>query len=473
MQSFADKSADAALVKEQELTQKELNIDQPLGIEVSSDAAWQKRGSQRSYNSLSGIASAIGKKTKKIVHFNSRFKKCRICWYASKHNQSPQQHQCQLNWQGSAKAMEPDMFVQMVNDTAKKGVPIAKVAGDDDHTGINRVCQEGNTNIEKESDKNHVHKNITKKLFNLQKTHKTLSQKVILSVTKNFNYMLQQNSGNPDKIAIGLKAVIEHMYGNHSYCQEWCHFLKDPEKYRHRNLPYGKDLTDESLHTALSNVFTNLDANKLAFLSSTQANESFNNTVASKAPKGRHYSDSLSLQYRLCASVGQKNEGYGYIAGVHKDAGLSPGASAKRCGMQLDKQTEWKREHQGSVQSKCRHLALRAERAGNEWASETREGDTYVSNIGQDKRNPDIVAIPSAADNIKEITGDMSYVMVDLETGGLARTCDILQISAVHDSSEFIDILLQHKIYQREHLMLLNSPELMINYIMMEKLLIL
>ena len=99
--------------------------------------------------------------------------------------------------------MEPDMFVQMVNDTARKGVPIAKGTGDDDHTDIYRVHQEGNTSIEKESDTNHVHKNFTKKLFNLQKTHKTLSQKVILSVTKNFNYMLQLNSGNPDKIAIG------------------------------------------------------------------------------------------------------------------------------------------------------------------------------------------------------------------------------------------------------------------------------
>ena len=35
--------------------------------------------------------------------------------------------------------MEPDMFVEMVNDAAKKGVPIVKVAGDDDHTGINSV----------------------------------------------------------------------------------------------------------------------------------------------------------------------------------------------------------------------------------------------------------------------------------------------------------------------------------------------
>ena len=44
-----------------------------------------------------------------------------------------------LNGQGSAKAMEPDMFVEMVKDITKKGIEIAKVAGDDDHTGINRV----------------------------------------------------------------------------------------------------------------------------------------------------------------------------------------------------------------------------------------------------------------------------------------------------------------------------------------------
>ena len=42
VQSFANKSVDAALIKEQELTQKELNIEGSVGIEVSSDAAWQK-----------------------------------------------------------------------------------------------------------------------------------------------------------------------------------------------------------------------------------------------------------------------------------------------------------------------------------------------------------------------------------------------------------------------------------------------
>ena len=222
------------------------------------------------------------------------------------------------------------MFVEMVNDAAKKGIPIAKVAGDDDYTGINRVCQQGNTEIEKESDKSHVRKNVSKKLYSLQRSHKSLTQKVILAVTKNFNYMLQQNSGKPENITNGLKAVVEHMFGNHTYCQEWCNFINNLENYKHRNLPYGKDLTDESLHKALSEPFSNLDANKLAYLSSTQANKSFNNTVVSKAPKARHYSDSSSLQFWLSAGVSQKNEGYNYIVDVHTNAGLSPGTSAKK-----------------------------------------------------------------------------------------------------------------------------------------------
>ena len=38
---------------------------------------------------------------------------------------------------------------------------------------------------------------------------------------------------------------------------------------------------------------------------------------------------------------------------------------------------------------------------------------------------------------MKQVTGDVSYVIFNLETGGLARTFDILQISAIHNSKEF------------------------------------
>ena len=80
---------------------------------------------------------------------------------------------------------------------------------------------------------------------------------------------------------------------------------------------------------------------------------------------------------------------------------------------------------------------LKAERRSKECASETREGDTYISNIGQEKKVPDIKEIPCAAEKEIQVTGNISYVVFDLETGGVARTSDILQISAVHESKEF------------------------------------
>ena len=69
------------------------------------------------------------------------------------------------------------MFIDMVKDSTEKGVKISKIAGDDDNTGINRLRKDGNVDIVKESDKNHVQKNITKKLYSLASVHKGLSKK--------------------------------------------------------------------------------------------------------------------------------------------------------------------------------------------------------------------------------------------------------------------------------------------------------
>lgn len=59
-------------------------------------------------------------------------------------------------------------------------------------------------------------------------------------------------------------------------------------------------------------------AKKLANLSGSQANESLNNTIASKAPKAKHYSASASqnYMYRVGTAVLQKNEGYSYVSKV-------------------------------------------------------------------------------------------------------------------------------------------------------------
>ena len=208
-------------------------------------------------------------KTGKIVSFGSRSKHCRICQRAKSSNKVPRVHKCHQNFSGSAKAMEPDIVCSMLGDIKSQGHTVKTLIGDDDATGYARARKEVFSHLEKHSDKNHLRKNITKKLYALKHVHKkSISTMIIKSLTKNFNYMLDQNRGNPDGIEKGLESVVEHMYGNHNYCSlEWCGALKNQQshnkehaEYKHSNLPYGRDLSDQELKADLKQIFEPLKA---------------------------------------------------------------------------------------------------------------------------------------------------------------------------------------------------------------------
>ena len=83
-----------------------------------------------------------------------------------------------------------------------------------------------------------------------------------------------------------------------------------------KKIPWGEDLVNNDLKQSLLAVLTKLDPDKLCKLDTSNNNESFNNTLRSKAPKDKHYSDGGSLAHRLSAAVCQKNEGYGYVCQV-------------------------------------------------------------------------------------------------------------------------------------------------------------
>ena len=77
-----------------------------IGIQVSYDMGWQKRG--KGHNLLAGQGAAMGLGTGKVLAYATRCKYCRICQNAKKKGKSPQQHDCRKNHTGSSKAMEPD-----------------------------------------------------------------------------------------------------------------------------------------------------------------------------------------------------------------------------------------------------------------------------------------------------------------------------------------------------------------------------
>ncbi|XP_069140965.1 uncharacterized protein [Argopecten irradians] len=179
---------------------------------------------------------------------------------------------------------------------------------------------------------------------------------------------------------------------------------------KYNSLPYGKPLTDKKFQNSLQNIFEKYkkQADKLAFASSTQSNENFNNIVASKAPKNHHTSGSESLDYRVNAAASQKNTGYTYLVDVNKEACLSPGAHTKLRAMKLDAINNRKRQKGTLKTYKRRRLELKSQRNSTTAACELREGDTYSTNIAFEEASPDVEEIPGPIDPplASPVTGD-------------------------------------------------------------------
>ena len=118
---------------------------------------------------------------------------------------------------------------------------------------------------------------------------------------------------------ISLAAIVPHAFGDHSQCKEnnlsWCAWQKNPETYKHKDLPNGKgENLKIKLLTDLFKVYSSdLVINKIVENASSQANESLHSTVGSKVPKIRFYSGSESTDQRIAAAVAQTNLGKQYL----------------------------------------------------------------------------------------------------------------------------------------------------------------
>ncbi|XP_063400480.1 uncharacterized protein LOC134685041 isoform X2 [Mytilus trossulus] len=449
LQEVAKETVDQALCEEVELTKR--NKDQD-SITAAVDAGWQMRGSGRSYNSLSGHCSMIGTETGKIVNYAVRIKSCRVCSLAEKSKSSPPVHECHMNWSGSAKSMEADMVTEMVKDVGKKGVSVSSIVGDEDSTTIARLRANVDKDITKVSDSNHVKKLLGNSLYEIRKKHKTLTIKVIQYLQRCFNYILAQGKGNPDMIKESILALSGHPFGQHERCNNtWCRFLDNPNE-KFNSLPHGKPLTDGALQNDLKSVFTKYAENsgKLSSLGSTQANESFNRIVASKAPKQQHYSSSGSLNYRIAACVAQKNEGNKYILDVNKNMSVSPGYYTLRLAVLRDIQHRKRKAIANTYRFKQRRRNLKSTRHQKLATREVREGVTYSSGIGlEDHLSDDIEEIPSPslqpAYQTIEWSTTVNNIFFDIEATGLARNSHITQISATSDKGSINTYVLPKK----------------------------
>ena len=104
--------------------------EEVVKVGVSYDMGWRKRG--RSHDSSSGVGTAVGLQTGKVISYATRNTICRVCAEAQKKNQEAVAHDCRKNHQGSSKSMEANVAVELFSGALSSGVAYTTYVGDDD-----------------------------------------------------------------------------------------------------------------------------------------------------------------------------------------------------------------------------------------------------------------------------------------------------------------------------------------------------
>ncbi|XP_052075942.1 uncharacterized protein LOC127714036 [Mytilus californianus] len=404
------------------------------GLSVKYDMCWQKRGSGRSYSSSSGVGTAIGQLTGKILDYDLRVTHCAICHSAEKAKLDAKPHNCQKNWSKSAKAMESSTGASLMENIEEvSGVPVDVLIMDDDSATLSRVKEALDHEVKKWSDINHSTKSLGNAFYNLKSKHKTLSTDIIEYYKMCFSYAIQQNKNNATKLKETLTAIVPHSFGIHDKCGNWCN--KSIENNFHKYLPHGKPLTDDALRQDVQIIFDTVanNAERLAPAGSTKDVESTNNIYASKAPKRFCFSKSENLKTRVSAAVLQKNIGYSYISCINTQANLLTDAITNNHSEKLSKERKRKRKYSQQPIVKKRRLEKKKFR-NKLIQTEKKEGVTYKSGLSlslvtEDKEIPGIKQKPALLP-FSSFTG--SCILFDLETSSLKLDSEILQIAALN-----------------------------------------
>lgn len=397
-----------------------------INIIVSYDMGWSKRGNGKNYDSLNGYGTIIGFLSGKILDYATRNRKCRRCDLG----QDEKDHICRKNFVGSAKAMEADAGSALINNSSilkEANVKVRVLIGDDDSSTIAAIRKNNCDSIYKLSDKNHLTKNFSKELYSLATTFKELKRSgVINHVKKLFSYAISENKGNSEELAKVLCNIPDHLFQRHENCGTWCQRKTNDENQTVK-------LEGEELYKSLLEVFTKYAKNskKFSVAASSQSNESVNNIIAHKAPKNICYSRTASADFRVASAICSKNDGECSVVNIKKKLLLCPGKHTQNYISTTEKHRRRRSSQAKTKKKKLRRIQLAKDRQNLRMSKEKSEGLTYKSNCGiNDNYSLESLDFNSTYDHY-------CPVYFDLETSGLARSDEILQIGAKYNDASF------------------------------------
>ena len=256
-----------------------------------------------------------------------------------------------------------------------------------------------------------------------------------------------------------------------------CRTLKtNPANYKHKDLPYGKDLFGENLKKALEGFFSIYSnenvVRKIAQNASSQRNESLNSTIGSKHPKIRFYGGSESADQRVACAVAQKNIGKQYLKKVLENADITPGSIMD---MQIEKMDDERKQDKVRKQTtafKRRRRQLAKIRSSKDGRLESREGTVYESgsalslepevlnacNISKaelchiENRVPPFCSRPKKIFEKLNANFTYNFVIFDTETNCGGKKAELVELAAIcHNTGESFTKFVLPKFDINEH----------------------
>jgi hypothetical protein len=319
---------------------------------VSIDAAWNTRGSGRSYNSDSGHHLVVGNETGRVVAVHQMSKRCAKCEIGEKNGvENPHDDAlCSRNYDGSSKGMEPhgalvnllDMFnnhnvvweiMVMDDDSSTQNLLTwnhedafaAKLISEIPLTnGGNKKSDKGklplrHPRITRVADHNHRNRVMSGKCFNYAYAAKKISEMTLADaerLKRNMTYAMHEyKEYDFETFKKALWAVFYHHFNMHDTCGDWCPALQhkdNPEelkKLHYRCKLKNAELFDQ-IHAIWETYCTDKALREVHHKWHTNKCESMNQFITKFIRKSIHLCKTIVARARTYLAVSLDSIGY-------------------------------------------------------------------------------------------------------------------------------------------------------------------
>ena len=385
--------------------------DQVADVLISCDGTWQRRG----FSSLFGAVFIISYETGKVLDYIVLSKHCAGCrrWEGKDHTTDAfkewkESHICDINFSGSAGAMEPYGTLKMFQQSLDYNVRFKSLISDGDSKTYALLLKEkpygsrAEDQVVKMDCVGHVQKRMGTALRNLKTQHKgrklsdgktiggagRLTDALINSLQNYYGDAIRRNKGDLDSMVRGVQATLLHSNSTddrprHHLCpagkDSWCKWQvakANGEEFHHHKNP----IPEAILHL-LKPIYSRLGSlsllEKCLHGYTQNANESLHSVVWKFCPK-ELFLGKVSVDTACAMAVCSFNDGATSLSTIASRLGLKPSPFCDHHLKRKDAQRIQGSKYKSSRRAKELRRASRRKRKGLDDKRQEKEGPMYM-----------------------------------------------------------------------------------------------